>query len=68
MFRFATYDVKLSSAAGGYVERMLATPALRQLAREAAGEGHALPMYDDLVSLICMRAALIRGICRAEAP
>jgi glutathione S-transferase len=48
VFRFATYDVKLSSAAAAYAERMLATPALHQLAREAAGEGHALPVYDDL--------------------
>jgi glutathione S-transferase len=48
VFRFATYDVKLSGAAAGYVERMLATPALQQLAREAAGEGHALPVYDEL--------------------
>jgi glutathione S-transferase len=48
VFRFATYDVKLSSVATGYVERMLATPALRQLTREAASEGHALPVYDQL--------------------
>jgi glutathione S-transferase len=48
VFRFATYDVKLSGAAGAYAERLLATPALQRLAREAESDGHALPIYDDL--------------------
>jgi glutathione S-transferase len=48
VFRFTTYDVELAGTAAAYAERMLATPALQQLAREAASEGHALPVYDDL--------------------
>jgi glutathione S-transferase len=47
VFRFNTYGVRPRGMAGTYMQAMLATPALQKLAREAAAEGHALPVYDD---------------------
>jgi glutathione S-transferase len=48
VFRFNTYAVKPKGAAGEYVASMLAAPALQRLAKEAAAEGNALGVYDDL--------------------
>lgn len=47
VFRFRTYGVALPDIARGYLERMLATPALQTLDHLAAAEGHPQP-YDTL--------------------
>ena len=45
-FRFQTYGVHLSGAAGVYLETMLATPALQDLARDAAAEPFTIARYE----------------------
>ena len=46
VFRLQTYAVAMQGKAAAYVQHMLATPALVQLAQLAAAEGHATPRYD----------------------
>jgi len=45
-FRFQTYGVQLSGAAGVYLTTMLATPALQELARDAEAEPHRIAKYE----------------------
>ncbi len=45
-FRFQTYGVQLSGAAGVYLATMLATPALRALADDAAAEPFRIAKYE----------------------
>ena len=45
-FRFQTYGVQLSGPAGVYLQTMLATPALQELARDAAAETHIIAKYE----------------------
>ncbi len=45
-FRLQTYGVQLSGPAGVYLATMLATPALQELARDAAAEPHAIAKYE----------------------
>ncbi len=45
-FRFQTYGVDLSGAAGVYLATMLATPALQDLSRDALAEPHRIAKYE----------------------
>ena len=46
VFRLQTYAVSVTGKAAVYARQMLAAPALMQLARLAAAEGHAQARYD----------------------
>ena len=48
VFRIQTYGVQLQGAARQYVDTMLATPALVELAAQAAAEAHPLASYDQI--------------------
>jgi len=48
VFRLQTYGVALQGAALQYLDTMLATPALVQLAAQAAVEPHPLASYDQI--------------------
>ena len=45
-FRFQTWGVQLSGAAGVYMATMLATPALQDLARDAIAEPYRIGKYE----------------------
>ena len=47
-FRFQTYGVTLEGPAATYQQALLAHPALVELQREAAEEGHPMARYDSL--------------------
>ncbi len=47
-FRFQTYGVAPSGAAGEYLAAMLASPAMQALAKEAATEPDVIEMYEQL--------------------
>ena len=45
-FRFQTYGVQLSGEASVYMAMMLATPAMEELARDAAAEPYTIAKYE----------------------